>query len=106
MLFPANPLCGLMAAAAGIYLAARVSAGDPTIGAEFALESVAAVALGGVQLTGGVGGVAAVLVGVATLGLLTNGLNLFGISPFLASVAVGMLLLLAVGAQRRKTVGL
>ncbi|MEN2472131.1 ABC transporter permease [Burkholderia sp. GS2Y] len=102
----AHVLCGLMAAAAGIYLAARVSAGDPTIGAEFALESVAAVALGGVQLTGGVGGVAAVLVGVATLGLLTNGLNLFGISPFLASVAVGMLLLLAVGTQRRKTVGL
>ncbi|ELW9527376.1 ABC transporter permease [Burkholderia cenocepacia] len=102
----AHVLCGLMAAAAGIFLAARVSAGDPTIGAEFGLESVAAVTLGGVQLTGGVGGVAAVLVGVSTLGLLTNGLNLFGISPFLASVAVGILLLLAVSTQRRQTVGL
>lgn len=99
-------LCGLMAATAGIYLAARVSAGDPGLGAEFALESVAVVALGGVQLTGGIGSVMGVLIGALTLGLLTNGLNLFGISPFLGSVAIGVLLLMAVCMQRRSIVGL
>lgn len=98
--------CSLMAACAGIYLCARVSAGDPTLGSAFALESVAAVALGGVQLTGGVGSVAAVVAGALSLGLLTNGLNLFGISPFMRGVLTGCLLLAAVSVQRRRQVGL
>lgn len=98
--------CSLMAVLAGIYLTARVGAGDPALGSAFALESVAAVALGGVQLTGGVGSVAGVVAGALSLGLLTNGLNLFGVSPFLRGVLTGALLLLAVSLQRRQTVGM
>ena len=99
-------LCSLMAVAAGIYLAARVAAGDPGLGAEFGLESVAAVALGGVQLTGGIGSAGGVLAGALSLGLLTNGLNLFGVSPFMRGVVTGFLLLAAVSMQRRRVVGL
>lgn len=96
----------LMSVVAGIYLTARVSAGDPMLGVAFPLESVAAVALGGVQLTGGVGGVAGVVSGALSLGLLTNGLNLFGVSPFMRGVLTGCLLLAAVSLQRRHTVGM
>ena len=99
-------LCSLLAVVAGIYLTARVSAGDPTMGAAFGLESVAAVALGGVQLTGGVGSILGVVIGALSLGLITNGINLFGISPFLRGAVTGLLLLLAVCSQRRKVVGL
>ncbi|MCW5652827.1 ABC transporter permease [Hydrogenophaga sp.] len=99
-------LCSLMAVVAGIYLTARVSAGDPTMGAAFGLESVAAVALGGVQLTGGVGSILGVVIGALSLGLITNGINLFGISPFLRGAVTGVLLLVAVCSQRRKAVGL
>lgn len=99
-------LCGVMAATAGIFLAARVATGDPTLGASFPLESVAAVALGGVQLTGGIGSVAGVVAGTLSLGLLTNGLNVFGVSPFLRGVLTGALLLAAVSLQRRRHVGL
>ena len=98
--------CSLLAVVAGIYLAARVASGDPTMGANFGLESVTAVALGGVQLTGGVGSVLGVLTGALSLGLITNGINLFGISPFLRGALTGVLLLAAVCAQRRKVVGL
>ena len=98
--------CSLLAVVAGIYLAARVASGDPTMGANFGLESVTAVALGGVQLTGGVGSVLGVLTGALSLGLMTNGINLFGISPFLRGALTGVLLLAAVCAQRRKVVGL
>ena len=98
--------CSLLAVVAGIYLAARVASGDPTMGASFGLESVTAVALGGVQLTGGVGGVLGVVTGALSLGLMTNGINLFGISPFLRGALTGVLLLAAVCAQRRKVVGL
>ena len=77
--------CSLLAVVAGIYLAA---------------------ALGGVQLTGGVGSVLGVVTGALSLGLMTNGINLFGISPFLRGALTGVLLLAAVCAQRRKVVGL
>lgn len=98
--------CAVAAAWAGLFLASRVAAGDPALGASYALESVAAVALGGVQLTGGVGSVAGVVAGVLSLGLMTNGLNLFGVSPFMRGVLTGALLLAAVSLQRRRIVGM
>jgi len=98
--------CSLLAVVAGIYLAARVASGDPTMGAAFSLESVTAVALGGVQLTGGVGSILGVVTGALSLGLITNGINLFGVSPFLRGAITGALLLAAVCVQRRRTVGL
>jgi len=98
--------CSLLAAVAGIYLTGRVAAGDPALGSAFALESVAAVALGGVQLTGGAGSVTGVVAGALSLGLLTNGLNLFGVSPFMRAVLTGCLLLAAVSVQRRRIVGM
>jgi hypothetical protein len=60
------------------------------MGASFGLESVTAVALGGVQLTGGVGSVLGVVTGALSLGLMTNGINLFGISPFLRGALTGV----------------
>ena len=99
-------VCSLLAVVAGIYLAARVASGDPTMGASFGLDSVTAVALGGVQLTGGVGSILGVVTGALSLGLITNGINLFGISPFLRGALTGALLLAAVCSQRRKVVGL
>jgi ribose transport system permease protein len=99
-------VCSLLAVVAGIYLAARVSSGDPAMGAAFGLESVTAVALGGIQLTGGVGSILGVVTGALSLGLITNGINLLGISPFLRGTLTGLLLLAAVCAQRRRMVGL
>ena len=99
-------VCSLLAVVAGIYLAARVASGDPAMGAAFGLESVTAVALGGVQLTGGVGSILGVITGALSLGLITNGINLFGISPYLRGALTGALLLAAVCAQRRRVVGL
>jgi ribose transport system permease protein len=99
-------LCSMLAVIAGLYLAARIASGDPKIGASFGLDSITAIALGGTQLSGGVGGVASAIVGALSLGLISNGMNLLGISPFLQSSAKGLLLIVAICAQRRKTVGL
>ena len=99
-------VCSLFAVIAGLYLAARIASGDPKIGASFGLDSVTAIALGGTQLSGGIGGVASAIVGALSLGLISNGMNLLGVSPFLQSSAKGLLLIIAICAQRRKTVGL
>lgn len=98
-------LCSMAAVAAGIFLTARVSTGDPNLGSPFALESITAIALGGVQLAGGIGSIPGVVFGVITLGLAANGMNLLGVSPFLRMAATGVLLLAAISFQRRKTIG-
>ncbi len=98
-------LCSLSGAVAGVYLCGRIASGDPTMGQAFGLDSVTAIALGGVQLSGGVGSVAGALLGTITLGLISNGMNLSGISPFFSSAVTGVLLLAAVSFQRRRTIG-
>ena len=98
-------ICSVAATIAGVFISARVSSGDATVGAAFALDSVTAIAMGGVQLAGGTGSVAGVVLGTITLGLLTNGMNLIGISPFLRTAATGMLLLVAISMQRRNVIG-
>jgi ribose transport system permease protein len=99
-------ICSILAVIAGLYLAARIASGDPKIGVSFGLDSITAIALGGTQLSGGIGGVASAIIGALSLGLISNGMNLLGISPFLQSSAKGLLLIVAICAQRRKTVGL
>jgi ribose transport system permease protein len=98
-------ICSVAATIAGIFISARVSSGDATVGAPFALDSITAIAMGGVQLAGGTGSVAGVVLGTIMLGLLTNGMNLVGISPFLRTAATGVLLLLAISMQRRNVIG-
>jgi ribose transport system permease protein len=75
------------------------------MGAPYSLDTVAAIALGGVQLAGGTGSVLGVVAGVLTLGLISNGMNLLGISPFLRAAITGVLLLAAIGLQRREAIG-
>lgn len=98
-------ICSVSATVAGIFISGRVSSGDATVGAAFALDSITAIAIGGIQLAGGTGSVTGVVLGTITLGLMTNGMNLLGISPFLRTAATGALLLIAIGMQRRNVIG-
>lgn len=98
-------ICSVAATVAGFFVSARVSSGDASVGAPFALDSITAIAMGGVQLAGGMGSVTGVVLGTITLGLMTNGMNLIGVSPFLRTAATGMLLLLAISMQRRNVIG-
>ena len=99
-------LCSLASVVAGIYLTGRIVSGDPTMGQPFSLDSVTAIALGGVQLAGGVGSVAGAVLGTITLGLITNVMNLLGVSPFFSAALTGVLLLAAISLQRRKVIGI
>jgi ribose transport system permease protein len=99
-------LSSLFACLAGLNLAARLSSGDPLVGTSFAIDSIAATALGGTQLSGGLGGVAGPVTGVLFLALLGNGLNLLNISTYYQMIIKGALLILAVSAHRRSQPGL
>jgi galactofuranose transport system permease protein len=89
--------CGL-AGLAGVLFAARISAGITNYGLE--LDAITVVALGGTQLTGGVGGVAGTLIGVLFVGSLFNVFNLDAtLNTFLQKVVRGALLVVVVVIQ-------
>jgi ribose transport system permease protein len=91
---------GLCAGTAAIVSTAWVSAAQPTAGDGLELQSLAAVVVGGVALTGGSGTVWQVLLGVLLLSLLSNALNMAGVSSFLQVVFVGAVILIAAVVDR------
>ncbi|CAO3420070.1 ABC transporter permease [Azospirillum doebereinerae] len=88
-------LCGLFAGFAGVLMTVRAGSGLPTEGAGMELQAIAAAVIGGTALGGGVASVAAVVVGAAFIQVLLTGLNLQGVSPFVAQIAVGVVIIAA-----------
>ncbi|MEM1360927.1 MAG: ABC transporter permease [Pseudomonadota bacterium] len=94
--------CAALSGLAGILLAARLDAVQPTIGISYELDAIAAVVIGGTSLSGGTGGIGGTIVGVLIIGVLRNGLNLLAVSPFLQAVIIGLVIVLAVAAETFK----
>ncbi len=95
-------LQGLVAAFAGLVLAARMTSGQPNTSLGLELEVISACVLGGVSLSGGVARIGAVVAGVLIMGLVQNAMNLLNIPPFYQYVARGCILLAAVMLDRLK----
>ena len=72
---------------------------SPPVGFGYELDTIAAVVIGGTSLSGGAGGIGGTLIGVLIIGVLRNGLNLLNVSPFLQQVIIGVVIVLAVGAE-------
>jgi ribose transport system permease protein len=97
-------LCSSLSALAGVIIASQLLAGSATVGADAALQSIAAVILGGAALTGGVGGIPGTLIGVLVLGTITNGMALMQVPAFYQQIATGSILLLAVAFGRLRNI--
>jgi ribose transport system permease protein len=84
-----------MAGFAALLLTGRMSAGHPTaaIGMEF--DAVAAVIVGGTSFERGKGSLGGTLVGVLTIGVLKNGLNVLSIPSSLQVASIGVLVIVA-----------
>lgn len=87
---------GLVSGAAGIILASRMTSGQPNSSVGFALDVISACVLGGVSLTGGIGTIFGVIVGVLIMGTLQDAMNLMNIPTFYQYLAKGGILLVAV----------
>jgi ribose transport system permease protein len=94
-------VCSFFAACGAVVLTARVASGQPTLGASLALESVAAVVIGGVSLFGGRGSIVGVLFGVAFVSILSNGLNLLNVSSYTQLLVLGVALVTVIAIDRR-----
>lgn len=79
--------------------------GQPNAGVGFELDAIAAVVLGGTSIAGGRGSILGTLIGALTLGVLNNGLNLLGVSPYTQKILKGAIVILAVLMSSRNRQG-
>jgi len=89
-------LSGFLASIAAIILAARISSGQPTAGSGFELDAIAAVAIGGTSMAGGVGSIAGTVMGFCIIGIMNNSLTLLNVSSFYQQIVQGLIIVIAV----------
>lgn len=94
---------GLAAGICAVVMTSWTSAAEPVASPNLTLEAIAAVVLGGVALKGGSGGIHHVLYGVIILSMLTNAMNITGVSTFYQMLVVGLVIILAVVLDRFRT---
>ena len=91
---------GIFSATAAVIVTAWVGSAQPIAAPNITLEALAAVVLGGVALTGGSGSVWQVFQGVLVLTLLSNMMNMLGLSAYFQTLAVGLVIIIAVVLDR------
>lgn len=87
---------GLCNALAAIILISRVGSALATTGDSYALDSLAAVIVGGVSLSGGKGSALNIFLGVVLIGLISNALIIMNVNPYLRQVVLGAIIIVAV----------
>lgn len=97
-------ISGIMASISGLIITSRLSSAQPTAGASYEMDAIAAVVLGGTSLSGGKGRILGTLIGALIIGVLNNGLNIIGVSAFWQQVVKGVVILIAVLIDRFKVV--
>lgn len=95
-------ISGFMTGVGAIVLFSRITTAAPVIGAGFETNAILAVVVGGTTLKGGNGSVIRSVTGVLLIILMSNCLNLLGVSPYMQVVAKGAILVFAIWLDNRK----
>ena len=87
---------GILCAVAGIVLSARNASAAPKAGDQFEMDAIASCYIGGAATSGGIGTIIGAVVGAFIMGILNNGMSLYGFSTDLQKIVKGAVLLGAV----------
>jgi ribose transport system permease protein len=92
---------GLLAGVSAFLLGGRLgSLSSSTAGNAYELDAIAAVIIGGTAMTGGRGSMTGTLAGILILGIITNILDMWGVSVYLQGAVKGVVIIIAVLLQR------
>lgn len=92
-------LSGVMAALAGVIIAARLGSGQADIGTNIELDVITVVVVGGTALTGGEGAIWRTAVGIGILAVLGNAFDRLQVDPFWQLIIKGAIIVLAIAAD-------
>lgn len=87
---------GILCAVAGIVLSARNASATPKAGDGFEMDAIASCYIGGAATAGGIGTIIGAVVGAFIMGILNNGMSLYGWSTDIQKIVKGAVLLGAV----------
>ncbi|MCL1964938.1 MAG: sugar ABC transporter permease [Firmicutes bacterium] len=96
LLFFAYVNMAVLAAVAGLVVAARLNSANPQAGQNYELEAIASCFVGGASAYGGIGTIGGTLIGALLMGVLNNGMSLTGIPMDRQMEIKGLVLLAAV----------
>ena len=91
-------LSGLLSAFAGLVLASR----QPSVGSGYEMDAIAACVLGGTSMAGGKGSISGTVLGAMVIGIISNGLNLIGVSSYWQLIVKGIIIATAVILDSQK----
>lgn len=100
MRFSAFVVAGLGSAVAGLVLTSRLASATATSGDPYMLLAIAAVFLGMTVSREGVANIMGTMIGVGILGVLSNGLNILGVSTYVQQFLTGLIIVAAVAFSR------
>jgi ribose transport system permease protein len=89
-------ITGIFAGIAALMMTALIGSADPSVGPTYTLIAISAVALGGVSLAGGRGGLLGAAIGATDIFLLQSALTYFNVSTFVLQIAYGSILIIAI----------
>ncbi|MCF7708695.1 MAG: ABC transporter permease [Verrucomicrobia bacterium] len=93
-------MTGVLSALAGIMSSARLISASASAGDGAELRVISAVVIGGASLSGGVGTVLGAFLGLLLVGVIENGMEIMRVNIYMKNVVTGMILILAVSADR------
>lgn len=89
-------LCGLFSGIAAILLVGSLNAAQPQSGVLYELTAIAAVVIGGADLSGGKGSILGTFMGVLILGVINNGLSIMNVPSYYQYILIGVIIVLSV----------
>ena len=92
----AYAITGFLAGLCALILVGQMNSGDPSFGSGHELNVIAAAVIGGVSMGGGKGNILGVVIGAAVMGVLRNAFVLLAVSGHLQTIAIGVVIVLAV----------
>ena len=95
-------VAGVLSAIAGVVTTGLLSTASTNLGQGVELDVIAAAVIGGTSLSGGEGTVIGTLIGAAIMAVVRNAFVLLGLPLHLQVMIIGVVILLAVGLDRRR----